>query len=80
LVAETLVPGTAARCIAAHQSAEPGHAHQLARLGLKAFLDNWGMRLGEGTGALLMMPLLDAAAAVVGQMATLAQLGIASHE
>jgi nicotinate-nucleotide--dimethylbenzimidazole phosphoribosyltransferase len=48
----------------------------LARLGLTPFLDTWQLRLGEGTGALLLMPLLDAAAAVVGDMATFRQAGI----
>jgi nicotinate-nucleotide--dimethylbenzimidazole phosphoribosyltransferase len=80
LVAETFAPGTAERCIAAHQSAEPGHAHQLAHLGLRPFLDTWELRLGEGTGALLLMPLLDAAAAVVVQMATLRRTGVVGHE
>lgn len=74
LVAERLWPGTARSMIAAHQSAEPGHAAALAHLGLTPFLDNWNLRLGEGTGALLLMPLLDAAAAMVGRMATLDQL------
>ncbi|MBA4191294.1 MAG: nicotinate-nucleotide--dimethylbenzimidazole phosphoribosyltransferase [Planctomycetaceae bacterium] len=76
LVAERLWPGTARSMIAAHLSAEPGHAAALAHLGLKPALDNWGMRLGEGTGALLLMPILDAAAAIVTRMATLDRAGI----
>jgi nicotinate-nucleotide--dimethylbenzimidazole phosphoribosyltransferase len=76
LVAERLVPGTRECLIAAHRSAEPAHAAVLARLGLSPFLDTWQMRLGEGTGALLLMPLLDAAAAVVLDMATFDQVGI----
>jgi nicotinate-nucleotide--dimethylbenzimidazole phosphoribosyltransferase len=74
LVAERLWPGTVEAMIAAHQSAEPGHAVALAHLGLTPFLDNWNLRLGEGTGALVLMPLLDAAAAVVSRMATLGEL------
>src|SRR5262249_13286464 len=70
LVAERLRPGSAAVMIAAHRSAEPGHAAALGRLGLEPFLDTWGMRLGEGTGALLLMPLLDAAAAILAEIAT----------
>lgn len=77
LVAERLWPGTARSMVAAHQSAEPGHAAALAHLGLEPALDNWGMRLGEGTGALLLMPLLDAAAALATRVATLAELGAA---
>jgi nicotinate-nucleotide--dimethylbenzimidazole phosphoribosyltransferase len=76
LVADRLWPGTARSMIAAHRSAEPGHAAALAHLGLEPALDNWGMRLGEGTGALLLMPILDAAAAVVTRMATLDRAGI----
>jgi nicotinate-nucleotide--dimethylbenzimidazole phosphoribosyltransferase len=64
LVAERLWPGTKMHLIAAHRSAEPGHAAALRHLGLVPFLDGWHLRLGEGTGALLLMPLLDAAAAV----------------
>jgi len=78
LAAERLRPGTAGAMIAAHRSAEPGHAAALAGLGLEPFLDTWDMRLGEATGALLLMPLLDAAAAVVTGMATFASAGIAA--
>jgi nicotinate-nucleotide--dimethylbenzimidazole phosphoribosyltransferase len=63
-------PNAMKQIIAAHQSAEPGHALALAHLGLVPILDNWGMRLGEGTGALTMLPLLDAASAIL-RMATL---------
>jgi nicotinate-nucleotide--dimethylbenzimidazole phosphoribosyltransferase len=76
LAAERLRPGTAASMIAAHRSAEPGHAAALGRLGLEPFLDTWGMRLGEGTGALLVLPLLDAAAAILAEMATFESAGI----
>jgi nicotinate-nucleotide--dimethylbenzimidazole phosphoribosyltransferase len=76
LVAERLWPGTARSMVAAHQSAEPGHSAALAHLGLEPALDNWRMRLGEGTGAILLMPLLDAAAAIVTRMATLDKVGV----
>lgn len=75
LIAEDSVPGSRTRWIASHCSAEPAHAAMLARLGLDPLLD-FGLRLGEGTGALLLMPMLDAAAAVVGGMATFSDLGI----
>jgi nicotinate-nucleotide--dimethylbenzimidazole phosphoribosyltransferase len=42
----------------------------LEALGLEPFLD-WGLRLGEGTGAALLLPLLDAAAALLTEVATL---------
>jgi nicotinate-nucleotide--dimethylbenzimidazole phosphoribosyltransferase len=80
LVAERLRPGTASALIAAHRSAEPGHGTALERLGLVPFLDTWGMRLGEGTGALLLLPLLDAAAAITTEMATLDAAGISPHD
>lgn len=70
LIAETLQPGTRDYLIAAHCSAEPGHRHLLQHLHREPFLD-WNLRLGEGTGALLLMPMLDAAAALVRYTATL---------
>ncbi len=73
LIAQRLAPSCAARMIAGHCSAEPGHRHVLAKLGLTPVFD-WSMRLGEGTGALLAMPMLDAAAAVMSEMATLAEV------
>jgi nicotinate-nucleotide--dimethylbenzimidazole phosphoribosyltransferase len=78
LLAESRRPGTATQMIAAHCSAETGHARMLESLGLPPLLD-WGLRLGEGTGALLAMPLLDAAATMVGRMATFAEAGIAAE-
>lgn len=76
LVARALAPGTEAHLIAAHCSAEPGHLPMLAKLGVTPFLDNWQMRLGEGAGALLCMPMLDAAVAIVCGMATFEQASI----
>lgn len=73
LIAEHLAPGTRHRMIAAHRSAEPGHGAALAHLGLEPVLD-WGMRLGEGTGALTALPLLDSAAALLTGVATLAEI------
>ena len=77
LIAERLWPGTAAALVAAHRSAEPGHAAALGHLGLEPFLEGWQLRLGEGTGALLLMPLLDAAAAIC-RMTTLTTAGVAT--
>ena len=70
LIAETRAPGTASSMIAGHRSAEPGHAAALAHLGLTPVLD-WQMRLGEGTGALTALPLLDSATALLRDVATL---------
>ncbi len=79
LIADYLCPGTAQAMIAAHQSAEPGHAVALAALGLKPVL-LFNMRLGEGTGALAAMPLLDQSAAIMNQMASLESIGIARND
>jgi nicotinate-nucleotide--dimethylbenzimidazole phosphoribosyltransferase len=79
LVAEHLSPGTARHMIAAHRSAEAGHAHALAHLGLEPLLD-WSMRLGEGTGALVALPLLDSAAALLRDVAALSELGVSRED
>jgi nicotinate-nucleotide--dimethylbenzimidazole phosphoribosyltransferase len=79
LIAETLEPGVARSMIAAHLSAEPGHGLALQRLGLTPLL-NWSMRLGEGTGALVALPLLDSAAALLRDVASLAELGVARED
>ena len=73
LITEWLAPGSAQQMIAAHLSAEPGHRAALNALGLEPMLE-WEMRLGEGTGALTALPLLDAAAALLSDVATLAEV------
>lgn len=75
LVAERIAPGTARAMIAAHRSAEPGHVAALAALGLEPLLE-WEMRLGEGTGALVALPMLDSAAALLRDVALLSDLGV----
>jgi nicotinate-nucleotide--dimethylbenzimidazole phosphoribosyltransferase len=61
--------------VAGHRSVEPGASAALAALGLDPLVD-LGMRLGEGTGALLAVPIVRAAAALLGGMATFAEAGI----
>ncbi len=61
--------------VAGHRSTEPCHSLALEHLGLEPLLD-LGMRLGEGTGALLALPLLSAAGAVLSDMATFAAAGV----
>lgn len=75
LIAYKLCPGIKDYFIAAHFSAEPGHAAVLQYLGLKPVLD-LGMRLGEGTGAALAMLLVEAAARCLAEMATFAEAGV----
>ena len=73
LIAQQFSPGVVDQMIAAHESDEPAHAQMLARLKLAPML-KWNMRLGEGTGALAVYPLLAGAAAWVTQMAKLDSL------
>lgn len=79
LVAERLAPGTARAMIAGHRSAEPGHGAALAALGLVPMLE-WDMRLGEGSGALVALPLLDSAAALLRDVARLDAIGAARED
>lgn len=75
MIAVTLHPGLRPYLIAAHRSAEPGHDAMLAWLGLEPLLD-LGMRLGEGTGAVLGMQLADAACRLLAEMATFDEAGV----
>lgn len=66
LVAQDLAPGIKAWLRAGHRSTEPGQALALDRLGLRPLVD-FSMRLGEGSGAVLAVPMLrSAVAAMVG--------------
>jgi nicotinate-nucleotide--dimethylbenzimidazole phosphoribosyltransferase len=76
LVASRLVPGVERCVIAGHRSVEPGASAVLAELGLDPVLD-LGLRLGEGTGALLALPLVEAAARVLQEMSTFGEAGVA---
>ncbi len=78
LVAVRLAPAAAGYLIAAHRSAEPGHARLLAALGLTPYLD-LGMRLGEGTGAALGITLVRAALACYEDMATFKDAGVSER-
>ncbi|WP_419946976.1 nicotinate-nucleotide--dimethylbenzimidazole phosphoribosyltransferase [Candidatus Poriferisodalis sp.] len=69
-------PGSLDHCIAGHCSAEPGHGELLGRLGLEPLV-RLDLRLGEGTGALIAVPLVRIAAAAVTDVATFAEWGLA---
>lgn len=69
LLAEQLAPGARQWWQAGHRSTEPAHALVLQRLELEPILD-LGMRLGEGTGAAMALPVVRAAVAVLADMAT----------
>lgn len=76
LVAVRLSPGVADWLIYAHTSAEPGHARVLQALQAQPLLD-LGMRLGEGSGAAVAVPLLRLACALHNDMATFAEAQVA---
>jgi len=75
LVAADLAPGAVSYFVAGHRSTEPGASVALAHLGLQPLLD-LGLRLGEGTGACLALPLLQASARVLREMATFDAAGV----
>lgn len=79
LLAETMCPGASAVMFASHLSSEPGHAAALDALGLAPFLV-LEMRLGEGTGAALAFTVLEAAARVLGEMATFDEAGVSRED
>jgi nicotinate-nucleotide--dimethylbenzimidazole phosphoribosyltransferase len=75
LVASRLLPGLEQGVIAGHRSIEPGASAVLGELGLRPMID-LELRLGEGTGAALALPLVEAAARVLAEMATFDQAGV----
>lgn len=77
LVAAEIAPASKDFMLASHASVEPGHRQVLGEIGLEPiiYLD---MRLGEGTGAVLAMHLVDAAVLMIKEMATFAEAGITS--
>ena len=68
-------PGALAHCIAGHCSAEPGHERALEALGLDPLM-RLDLRLGEGSGALVTVPIIRMAAAAVVEVATFEEWGI----
>lgn len=75
LLACRLNPAVRDWLLFSHRSAEPGHCHILAALEAEPLLD-FGMRLGEGSGAALCLPLLRAACTLHRDMATFAEAGV----
>ena len=75
LVADRLAPGAKSWWQAAHLSTEPAHAVALQRLQLTPILD-LGMRLGEGSGAAVALPVLRAAVATLASMATFGEANV----
>jgi len=79
LVAQALQPHVVQRCVAAHRSAEPGHALLLERLGLEPLL-LLDLRLGEGSGGALAWPLLESACRILREMASFESAGVSRKE
>jgi nicotinate-nucleotide--dimethylbenzimidazole phosphoribosyltransferase len=75
LVAVRLAPEAAGFLVASHRSPEPGHAAVLDALDLEPLLD-LGLRLGEGSGAALALPLVAAARDILVEMATFEEAGV----
>ncbi|MCW2806404.1 MAG: Nicotinate-nucleotide--dimethylbenzimidazole phosphoribosyltransferase [Marmoricola sp.] len=74
LTADRIAPGAAAWFAAGHRSTEPAQSLALVKMGLEPVLD-LGMRLGEGSGAVVAVPVLRSAVAVLRDVALLSELG-----
>jgi nicotinate-nucleotide--dimethylbenzimidazole phosphoribosyltransferase len=79
LVAAALAPSAVDYCVAGHRSAEPGHRVALSALGLRPLVD-LDLRLGEGSGAVLALPLVQSAARVLREMATFDSAGVTDKD
>ncbi|MGF6756838.1 nicotinate-nucleotide--dimethylbenzimidazole phosphoribosyltransferase [Paraburkholderia sp. GAS42] len=79
LVAEALAPDVVDYCVFAHASNEAGHRRMLEHFGAQPLLA-LDLRLGEGTGAALALPLLRAAVAFVNEMASFESAGVANRD
>jgi nicotinate-nucleotide--dimethylbenzimidazole phosphoribosyltransferase len=79
VTAAALCPAAADYCVAGHRSAEPGSSAVLEHLGLRPLL-NLDLRLGEGTGACLALPLVQAAARILREMSTFDQAGVTGKD
>ena len=79
LIAHKLAPESTQFIIAAHRSLEPGHSLMQDYLGVEPLLD-LNLRLGEGTGAALAMPMVEAAVRVLTEVATFAEAAVAGAD
>jgi len=79
LAARALAPDAVAGLLAGHLSTEPGARRALDALGLRPLLD-LGLRLGEGSGAVLALPVVTAAARVLREVATFDSAGVSGEK
>lgn len=77
LLAHALCPTSLEFVIASHRSVEPGHQHALAWLNKAPLLD-LDLRLGEGTGAALAMPLIEAAVRILTEVSTFEEAAVST--
>ena len=75
LVACALAPGAECALVAGHRSVEPGHTICMQHLGIRPLVD-LDLRLGEGTGALLALPIVQSAARALREVATFDAAGV----
>jgi nicotinate-nucleotide--dimethylbenzimidazole phosphoribosyltransferase len=76
-VAYAVAPQVSEYLFAGHCSEEPGHRHLLGYIGIEPIL-NLGMRLGEGTGAVLAMPIIESSIRLYSEMATFSSAGVSA--
>jgi nicotinate-nucleotide--dimethylbenzimidazole phosphoribosyltransferase len=76
-IAHAIAPEVSGYLLAGHCSDEPGHRHLLQHIGLTPIL-KLGMRLGEGTGAVLAMPLIESSVRLFTEMATFSSAGVST--
>ena len=75
LVASRIAPAVLQRCVFAHRSDERGHARLLDLLGAEPLLA-LGLRVGEGSGAVLAWPLLESSCRILNEMASFESAGV----
>jgi nicotinate-nucleotide--dimethylbenzimidazole phosphoribosyltransferase len=78
-IAQGIAPAVSGYLFAGHCSEEPGHKHLLHHLGVQPLL-HLDMRLGEGTGAVLAMPLIEASVRLFTEMATFTSAGVSTAD
>jgi len=79
LLADNLAPGARQWWVAGHRSVEPAHDLALNRLGMRPLID-MQMRLGEGSGAVMALPLVHAAVRILAEMATFTTAGVSGPD
>jgi nicotinate-nucleotide--dimethylbenzimidazole phosphoribosyltransferase len=79
MVAEELAPGARRWWVAGHRSSEPAHSVALRHLRLEPIVE-FDMRLGEGSGAVTAVPILQGAVSILANMATFAEAGVTTRD